>query len=525
MAERSVSELARETLRQLALNRLPPTPENYTRLYEQAAGVPGPASFPQTQMRHIHALLPAQTPAQKRLHEQLGTAIEASDWQGLRQAIAAYANASLQPPTAAARPVELPAPRAIEALPEDLAQQLARRMEALLPLLETQDGKAGQLHAQLMEQLQSPPVDAQALARRLHDQHYPLSFAVADQLKVQQLLQQLLQALVQHLAQDTAHAGWLAPQLDAIEQAITPPLSPEPLATAQRELQTLIHRRLQLQDGMQAAQEALKAMLSGFVQHLAQITRSHESLGSQMEEAASQLANVQRLEDAAPLLQRVLEAARTMASGSRVAHEELQALRGHADACEARIHDLQQELDEAARRARHDPLTGQLNRQGLGEALDREVARAQRHGQALSVALLDMDGMRALNTEHGHAAGDAALVHLAQLARQGLRPEDVIARHEGQAFALLLPQATQADAVQAVQRLQQSLQDAPLPPALPRAASFSAGVAQWQGHENGMDVLRRADTAMLQAKERGQRSIATASGAQWQPDEGGNGGT
>ena len=47
MAERSASELARETLRQLALNRLPPTPENYTRLYEQAAGEPGPASFPQ----------------------------------------------------------------------------------------------------------------------------------------------------------------------------------------------------------------------------------------------------------------------------------------------------------------------------------------------------------------------------------------------------------------------------------------------------------------------------------------------
>ncbi len=519
MAERSVSELARETLRQLALHRLPPTPENYTRLYEREAGQPGPASFPQTQLRHIHALLPAQTPAQRRLHEQLGAAIERSDWQGMQQAIAAYANAGLQQSAAQAQTVELPLPPAIEALPDELAQQLVRRFEALAPLLDLQGEKTGQLHAQLMELLQSPPVDARTLARRLHDQHYQLSFSVADQLQVQQLLQELLQALVQHLAQDPDSGAWLAPQLVALEQAIAPPLAPEPLASARRELQNLLHRRLQLQEGVSAAQEALKAMLSGFVQHLAQITRSHETLGAQMEEAARQLDGVQRLEDAAPLLQQVLEAARTMASASRVAQQELQALRESADAREAQIRAMQQELDEAARRARHDALTGQLNRLGLAEALDREVARAHRHGQPLSVALLDMDGMRALNAEHGHAAGDAALTHLARLARQTLRPEDTIARHEGQAFALLLPQAQEAAGVQAMQRLLTSLQQAPLPQQPTLALSFSAGVAQLQGHENGMDVLRRADTAMLQAKERGKASIAAASGAQWHPDD------
>ncbi|MGC5340665.1 hypothetical protein ACPXBC_29220, partial [Escherichia coli] len=88
-------------------------------------------------------------------------------------------------------------------------------------------------------------------------------------------------------------------------------------------------RRLQLQDGMAAAQQALRDMLGGFVQHLAQITSSNETLGARMEEAARQLDGIQRLEDAAPLLQQVLEATRTMAAGSRVAREELQALRTH----------------------------------------------------------------------------------------------------------------------------------------------------------------------------------------------------
>jgi diguanylate cyclase len=157
----------------------------------------------------------------------------------------------------------------------------------------------------------------------------------------------------------------------------------------------------------------------------------------------------------------------------------------------------------------------------VSEALDREVARAQRHGQPLSVVLLDMDGMQALNAELGHASGDAALAHVARLARQGLRPEDVVGRYEGQAFVLLLPQTPETAGAQALQRLLQLLEQAPLPAtgqAAPRPLSFSAGVAQLQSHENGMDVLRRADTAMLQAKERGGRSIATASGAQWQAE-------
>lgn len=99
----------------------------------------------------------------------------------------------------------------------------------------------------------------------------------------------------------------------------------------------------------------------------------------------------------------------------------------------------------------------------MSEALDREVARAQRHGQPLSVALLDMDGMQALNAELGHATGDAALIHVAQLARQGLRPEDVVGRYEGQAFVLLLPQTPETAGAQALQRLLQLLEQTPLP--------------------------------------------------------------
>src|SRR2546427_350151 len=201
--------------------------------------------FRSAPLRHVHALLPAQTPGQKRLRDQLGAAIERSDWQGLQQVITAYANAALQPPAYEARPVELPVPPPVQALPDDLTQQLARRFEALSTLLDTQDTKTGQLHQQLMEQLQSPPVDAKALARRLHDQHYQLSFAIADQLHVLQLMQELLQTLVQHLAQDPTHGSWLVQQLTAIEQAITPPLPPAPLADARREPQTVIHRRLQ----------------------------------------------------------------------------------------------------------------------------------------------------------------------------------------------------------------------------------------------------------------------------------------
>src|SRR5205823_5425701 len=94
--------------------------------------------------------------------------------------------------------------------------------------------------------------------------------------------------------------------------------------------------------------------------------------------------------------------------------------------------------------ARTDPLTGAANARTFYEAVAVEAGRACRAARPLTLAYLDLDNFKQLNDRLGHAAGDAALVHVVQATRLNLRPADLLARLGGDEFALLLPE-TPAD--------------------------------------------------------------------------------
>ena len=92
MAERSVPDIARETLKLLASRRLPPTPENYQLVYEEVAGHLPKAPFPHKALRQIFGVLPAQSAVQKRIALHFNQAINDQNWHGIQQAILAYAH-------------------------------------------------------------------------------------------------------------------------------------------------------------------------------------------------------------------------------------------------------------------------------------------------------------------------------------------------------------------------------------------------------------------------------------------------
>jgi diguanylate cyclase (GGDEF)-like protein len=156
---------------------------------------------------------------------------------------------------------------------------------------------------------------------------------------------------------------------------------------------------------------------------------------------------------------------------------------------------LKDEVRALARLVRTDPLTGLANRRGWDEQLDRELARARRSGGAVSVALLDFDNFKAFNDAHGHQAGDRLLV-AATAAWQGqLRAVDVLCRWGGDEFAVLLPDCAEGEIQEIIARISQST---------PNLQSCAAGVAAWDGNETAHDLLRRADTQLLEQK-RAQR--------------------
>jgi hypothetical protein len=104
---------------------------------------------------------------------------------------------------------------------------------------------------------------------------------------------------------------------------------------------------------------------------------------------------------------------------------------------------LSERIDRLVAELRHaastDPLTGLLNRRAFAERGRRELARARRTGEPFAVLLIDVDRFKQINDRDGHAAGDAALVHLARELTGALREIDSLARIGGDEFAVLLP--------------------------------------------------------------------------------------
>lgn len=99
---------------------------------------------------------------------------------------------------------------------------------------------------------------------------------------------------------------------------------------------------------------------------------------------------------------------------------------------------LKEELAEMKQHAYHDVLTGISNRRLFVESLENRVARCRRYGDNCAVLFLDVDQLKAVNDQHGHAAGDALLVRLAEILKSNTRTTDVVARIGGDEFGLLL---------------------------------------------------------------------------------------
>ena len=250
------------------------------------------------------------------------------------------------------------------------------------------------------------------------------------------------------------------------------------------------------------------AMLAGFVDHLGRFADSTSDYHDKIErcvEKISQADDISQLEDA---LAEVIQETRTIQLNAQRSRDELQATRLRVEAAEKRVIELQEELDRASTLVRHDQLTGALNRRGLEEAFENEVSRANRRRSPLCVALLDIDNFKKLNDSLGHDAGDAALIHLATVTRETMRPQDTVARFGGEEFIILLPDTSLPDAQKAMIRLQRELTRRIFLHENEKVLiTFSAGVTDFRPDDNQATVTRRADEAMYQAKKTGKNRV------------------
>jgi len=158
-------------------------------------------------------------------------------------------------------------------------------------------------------------------------------------------------------------------------------------------------------------------------------------------------------------------------------------------------------LDELARTADQDMLLPILNRRAFVRDLTRFTAFAARYGTPSSLIYFDLDAFKNVNDAHGHAAGDAVLLHFADLIQGQIRETDVFARIGGDEFGVILAHVTKDQAVRKGASLTQALKDNP-----PKwegqliPLTFSYGIYELRAGEHPDLAMKRADEEMYAQK-------------------------
>jgi diguanylate cyclase (GGDEF)-like protein len=144
--------------------------------------------------------------------------------------------------------------------------------------------------------------------------------------------------------------------------------------------------------------------------------------------------------------------------------------------------------------AAFDDLSGALRRGAGISAIDREVARARRHRSALSLAFVDIDGLKATNDRRGHAAGDKLIRGLAQALRGGLREQDLLVRYGGDEFVCVLPDTPVEAGLAKLTEIRKAAAKAGI--------RFSLGLAELERSDDVVSLLGRADRQLYLVKAR-----------------------
>lgn len=527
------TEVARETLRRLALRRIAPTPDNYQTLYGEIVGAPAGAAAGTSRVPSAASALTAlageiesQHPALAAQAASLVRAIDKQDWRQCGWVLSDVVR-QLKQPDAKDRPAELERPlRAPAGQSQDpqaqLRELLAKTLElGIAPQLEPLprlEEKARELAVSVRAADSAAALDAAASGLKSLWMH--IEMQAADARGLQETLKRVLLLLVENIGELLDDDAWLRGQLDVVQKVIAGPIKIRALQDAEKRLKEVIYKQSMVKHGLREATANLKVTMTTFVSRMGDAVAANDEYQGKLATHIERISNTEDVVELNRILENLLEETRSAQADGHRAHQQLIEERDAAINAESRIRQLKTELAQMSALVREDPMTRSLNRRGLDDEFAREAARADRYGTPFSLAVLDVDNFKSLNDRRGHKAGDEALIHLVAVAKEELRITDHIARLGGEEFLIILPNTPLIEAERIVTRLQRSLTKKYFLDNNERVLiTFSAGVAERSAGEAQETAIGRADGAMYQAKLAGKNRVFLAPAAHAAPPD------
>ncbi|MES2037556.1 MAG: GGDEF domain-containing protein [Pseudomonadota bacterium] len=540
---KSPTDIARETFRQLAIQRIAPTPEAYRKLYNDIAGVPDvpaeaappPETTPKISEAEILLAnfannLQLSTGDMSSFGQRFSRAIKTGNWQDYGRGLTQLAERITAPPAAPGNNISLiddpvPAPVAsknislvddgpvedprLRILKDLLYRTLTLALTSLLKPTPQLAGESESLGMSVKTAVNEGELNQ--IAGRLKQLCFQIELQSGDSAEQQEVLLRLFDLLLTNIHDLLDNDNWLRGQIEVVQNLIAGPIDHRALQEATRSLKDVIYKQGVLKNSIAESKTSVKNMMTAFIDRLNAMADSTGVYQHKMGAYSQQLSSAKNVAEVNDLIRNILNETKEVQSETLRSRDMIVAAQKEVSEAEARIKELENKLAHMSELVREDQLTGSLNRRGMDDVFEREADRADRRNTPLCVALLDLDNFKKLNDTHGHAAGDEALVHLVRIVKQTLRSIDVVARYGGEEFVIIMPETQLEEAAQAMMRVQRELTKHFFTANDQRLfITFSAGVALRNSREPQEETIKRADKAMYEAKQSGKNRVIKA---------------
>lgn len=543
---KSPTDIARETFKRLALERVAPTPEAYRKIYVEISGADDEhAKVEMPQIQAAAQISPSEAEnllidfaksLQKSSGElasfghRFGRALSAKNWNDYAKALKELAEKVVARPSSAnlinlVDPLPATAPPAVKkiSLIDDesssnqketiLKDLLFRTLSmALTSLLKTTPQLAEESesisHAIKIADNES---ELNHIGARLKQLCFQIELKSGDTAEQQELLLRLFALLLENVRELLDDDNWLRGQIEVVQNLIAGPIDHRALQEATRSLKDVIYKQGVLKHSLAESKTSVKNMMATFIDRLDVMTNSTSNYQQKIDHYSQKISNTRDLTEVENIIHGILSETQTIQNEASRSQQIMLAAQKEVKEAEVRIKELEDKLAQMSELVREDQLTGSLNRRGLDDVFEREADRADRRGTPMCAAMLDLDNFKKLNDTHGHAAGDEALIHVVRIVKQTLRSIDVIARYGGEEFLIVMPETSLEEAARAMTRVQRELTTHFFTANDQRLfVTFSAGVALRAPHEAQESVVKRADKAMYEAKKSGKNRVVSA---------------